>query len=95
MLGNCAFSPEGEEAVATGGCVGPIAAAMLAHSDNASVQEEACDALLNLVGNKAGRAAMLSLDCTALAEAAARAHPSLESARDLLKGLSGGPAAAE
>jgi hypothetical protein len=95
VLGNCAFSPEGEEAVATGGCVGPIAAAMLAHLDDASVQEEACDALLNLVGNKAGRAAMLSLDCTALAEAAARAHPSLESARDLLKGLSGGPAAAE
>ena len=31
---------------------------------------------------------MLSLGCTALAEAAARAHPSLESARDLLKGLS-------
>ena len=37
---------------------------------------------------QAGRAAMLSLGCTALAEAAARAHPSLESARDLLKGLS-------
>ena len=89
VLGNCAFSPEGEEGVATGGCVGPMAAAMRAHPDDASVQEEACDALLNLVGNEAGRAAMLSLDCLALAEAAARAHPSLESARDLLKGLSG------
>ena len=42
--------------------------------------------------HQAGRAAMLSLGCTALAEAAARAHPSLESARDLIKGLSG-PAA--
>jgi len=142
VLGNCAFSPEGEEAVATGGCVAPIAAAMRAHPGDAAMQEEACDALLNLVGNQArsaamtpartrtrtcnrtltrtrtqtpypypdpypypnpnphpypypypnpkqaGRAAMLSLGCTALAEAAARAHPSLESARDLLKGLS-------
>ena len=58
MLGNCAFSPEGEEAVATGGCVGPIAAAMRAHPGDAAVQEEACDALLNLVGNQARRAAM-------------------------------------
>ena len=49
MLGNCAFSPEGEEAVATGGCVAPIAAAMRAHPGDAAVQEEACDALLNLV----------------------------------------------
>ena len=89
VLGNCAFSPEGEQAVATGGCVGPIATAMRAHPLDAAVQEEACDALLNLVGNEAGADAMRTAGCLALVDAASRAHPALESARELLEGLQG------
>lgn len=89
VLGNCAFSPEGEHAVATGGCVGPIATAMRAHPADAAVQEEACDALLNLVGNEAGADAMRTAGCLALVDAASRAHTALESARELLKGLLG------